>query len=243
MEKIPTSEVMEENLRSLLDLSMKTIEYCKDIIIFCNKPETEFIELVCAQIFAKSLNDLMGINQLVHLGFAVQAASVASSLQEAVGMLFEIPKDNSVANQFWNHTNEKNVRNLVNNKGSTELAHAHGLDDKAKKDLEEFYTFFCQAKHNNPLIIKYYHGGLDGLRSGPNKTAESNYLGYVVIHISINNVIRASQIYCDNFMSEYATSRRKRELQQELLDINRAMLNIPMPKVPAEFSGTTWTDE
>jgi hypothetical protein len=117
---------------------------------------------VSSQLLAQIAQDIIAISQLTTAGFAYQAVSIAASTFEHSWMLASIGTDSTRAQQWLDHTNEKqnidNVKDRVR-VGLRKLDRKNpGLKTQLGDPYEGMYKSLCAFKHGNPLVQQHIVG-------------------------------------------------------------------------------------
>jgi hypothetical protein len=114
---------------------------------------------VCSQLLVQVAQDITAVSALIREGLAYQAVSIAASTYEHGVMLASIGNDNSRAQQWLDHPNQK--VNIDNVKDRTALAVKKldekypGLGDKLGDLYAGMYGPLCAFKHGNPMVQRH----------------------------------------------------------------------------------------
>ncbi|HUV60382.1 MAG TPA: hypothetical protein VMW09_09780 [Desulfatiglandales bacterium] len=166
-------------------------------------------------IAVRMVSDLRTIKILICKGWTPQAAVVASTLLEESLNIRYIGSDNCKAQKWFSHTNEKHpvwrISFLLEE-----------LKNKTGEDLEPVWRRFCQIKHYNPRLARFFHiKVLDGkiiFHPGPLVDKEDNvWKEYILMWSSALVVDTLKEIY-QSFM-KYHISPEEWEKQFKALEL------------------------
>jgi hypothetical protein len=122
--------------------------------------EVEASDIVCRNLFARLMTDLLAIKELAFNGYGIQATTLASSSFETAFMLRCIGGDNVRAKKWIKHTVwEKPVYSVYE---SVEMALRN--DGLSKPNLKtetdriyDMYRELCAVKHGNSQVQQHFH--------------------------------------------------------------------------------------
>ena len=114
---------------------------------------------VSSQLLAQIAHDITAICWLTSAGFAFQAVSLAASTFEHSWMLASIGTDSMRAQQWLEHTNEKQNIDSVKDRVKAGLEKLERKNPGLKRQLGDpykgMYTTLCAFKHGNPLVQQH----------------------------------------------------------------------------------------
>lgn len=166
-------------------------------------------------IAVRMVSDLRTIQILVRKGWTPQAAVVASTLLEESLNIRYIGSDNSKAQKWFKHRDEKYP-----------VWRASFLLEELKRttgdDLEPIWRKLCQIKHYNPSLATFFHikvvGGKRIFHPGPLTDKEDNVWKEFILMWSSALVVDALKDIYQSFM-KYHTSPERWEEQFKALEL------------------------
>ncbi|WP_438498502.1 hypothetical protein [Paenibacillus sp. IHBB 3054] len=149
-----------EALSSDLEIYIKGINESLNLISFAIDlaPEKKLLDVrsslkVTISLLMKMINDLRTMIILAPRGYSVQTATIASSLYETAYTLTYIGGNDSLADEWISHTDERHTPFASIKKITEEVISQLFPEDYDSLFKGEYhkYTQLCMAKHSNPL--------------------------------------------------------------------------------------------
>lgn len=120
---------------------------------------TTVAKQVSSQLLAQIAQDITAICRLTSAGFAYQAVSIAASTFEHSWMLASIGTDSIRAQQWLDHSNQKQNIDNVKDRVKAGLKRLDGKNPGLKRQLDDpyegMYEPLCAFKHGNPLVQQH----------------------------------------------------------------------------------------
>ncbi|MEF2967790.1 hypothetical protein V3851_18330 [Paenibacillus sp. M1] len=174
--------------------------------------------LVSNSFLIKMMNDLRVLQIIASKGYAIQSATIASSLYESSFILGYLGDDDQKSRKWINHTDRESINSIIHGiKSLTKNAirkqtRISGIDiDYKELGNTEYkkYQILCMAKHSNPLIQKehgfvYEHGTIYG-EPGPEASDAAVKLICFSLENSISFVMTGLVTYVNEHLTDYDT--------------------------------------
>jgi hypothetical protein len=179
--------------------------------------EVEASDVVCRNLFARLMTDLLAIKELAFNGYGIQATTLASSSFETAFMLGCIGGDNVRAKKWIEHKDwQKPVYSVYK---SVEMALRNNGLSKPNLETEtdriyDMYRELCAVKHGNSQIQQHFHITQQGddwtLTLGPDLSENSLFLSATSLCQLMGFIVSAG----DSFTRHHVPKASHVELSQ-----------------------------